>query len=277
MGQNRVKILRVFTVLLCSVLWRRDAHTVIDAGELVHASTIVPRLRRLSAALILSRAWEASPPFRPSSPSRSRHAELGLDAVARRAGQPSPPQPDSAHPNLPSFALDLLHPSPRSAAPKPGRNRAPDHARHRRSSSELRLSVELPPTAVLRPKSSLGELPRTTLDLPDLFPAQIRRCRRRFAFAPPRALGAPRAHAAGRPARAPRAAAARPATAGPRRSCPRRLTPPPPPAGPERPRAAAAQPRRRHEPRCARALARRRGLRPRLAAWAAGEPRRAAG
>ena len=147
MGQNRVKILRVFTVLLCSVLWRRDAHTATDAGELVHASTIAPRLRRLSAALILSRAREASPPFQLSSPSRSRRAELGLDAVTRRAGQPSPPQPDSAHPNLPSFALDLLHPSPRSAALKPSRNRGPDRA----AIAVLLRSSASPSNSLLRP------------------------------------------------------------------------------------------------------------------------------
>ena len=253
MGQNRVKILRVFTVLLCSVLWRRDAHTATDAGELVHASTIAPRLRRLSAALILSRAREASPPFQLPSPSRLRRAELGLDAVTRRAGQPSPPQPDSAHPNLPSFALDLLHPSPRSAAPKPGRNRAPDQARHRRSSSELRLSVELPPTAVLRPKSSLGELPRTTLDLPDLFPAQIRRRRRRFAFVPPWALGAP-------PRARRRPPCASPAGRGraPRNRRPSQIVPPPLDAASAAGRAGTAAHRRRRRRAAAPA-----GLRPR--------------
>jgi len=116
-------------------------------------------------------------------------------------------------------------------------------------------------------KSNRGELPGNLLSLSDLFPAQIWRRRRRFASAPPQALGAPRAHAAGRPARAPQADAVRLAAASPREPRRRRLTLPPPPAGPERLCAAAPLPQRRRGPLRTRALLRRRVRRPAGLPW----------
>ena len=239
------------------------------------------RPSRLSAALHFAGDLEASHsvPHSPSS-KRGRARASRTERHRRRSSL----RPTLAAP--PRFVA-LRAAQPRAEARPSLHERGRALPRPNRPSTELRPPLAIVVPAELRPSSSssLSEVSSaqnrptvssiaTSPRSPAFSPTRFRGRRCRIPAAPPRT----RRHrartppAAPAPPRAPLSRAAPPPAAADRH--PRRLAPPPPPAGPERPHAAAAQPLRRRAPRCARALARRRGLRPRRVARAAGGPRR---
>ena len=122
-SQNLVKWI---TVLHCSSLCRRDAHTG-DCHRRRASSTRQRSRPELGVGSCLSTPGvQLRSPSPSSSCSSSRRAKPSRAAVARRAGHPSPPRLDPSRPNLPSLAPHLLHPSTSSIEPFPWPNRARD-------------------------------------------------------------------------------------------------------------------------------------------------------
>ena len=141
--------------------------------------------RRPSAVLIIASTLEPSRPIPFLSFFLSARRDRAELAAARPPGPSSPPLSNPSRPELRNLAPTLLHLSSTSAVPKPGRNRAPVAARHRRFPWTSALSVEPSPPVHLRPNRAPGELHRALLSLPDPFPAGIRHHRLRSAAAPP--------------------------------------------------------------------------------------------
>ena len=164
---------------------RTRAHAVTPRCRRRHHASAVsnPRLPR-GRVLILSPIH-----FVPSpSPSSEQSTRVTL-AAARRAGADSghlsPPCLDSSRCKPRNLALHLLRSISCSIEPSAGRNRSyrpRPPLEPRRAPPPL---VEFHFPASLRSNRVAGELLRTPLFLPGLFPARIRRRQRRNAAAPP--------------------------------------------------------------------------------------------
>ena len=88
--------------------------------------------RRPSAVLIIASTLEPSRPIPFLSFFLSARRDRAELAAARPPGSSSPPRSNPSRPELRNLAPTLLHLSSTPAVPKPGRNRAPAVARHRR-------------------------------------------------------------------------------------------------------------------------------------------------